>query len=110
MFIDCPHRDEKVRIVHNVWQDEIVEVMERNVPRIYEALDSKQAEYQSHIIEVPGMINNQTIDILIDSGASYSYIDPEMVESLHFPRIKHGKSWLVQLTTRAKRKVNEMVK
>jgi hypothetical protein len=56
------------------------------------------------------MINNQTIVILIDSGASHSYIDPNMVESLQLPRSKHGKSWLVQLATGARRKVNEMVK
>jgi hypothetical protein len=61
------------------------------------------------MIEVEGMIKNQTIANLIDSGASHSYIDPNMVESLYFPRSKHGKSWLVQLGTRAKRKVNEMV-
>jgi hypothetical protein len=41
------------------------------------------------------MINNQTIVILIDLGASHSYIDPKMVEIFHFPRRKHGKSWLV---------------
>jgi predicted aspartyl protease len=62
------------------------------------------------MIEVEGMINNQTIAILIDSGAIYSYIDPKMVESFHFPRNKHGKSWLVQLDTGAKIKVNKMVK
>jgi hypothetical protein len=62
------------------------------------------------MIEVEGMINNQNIVILIDSRASHSYIDPKMVESFHFPRSKHGKSWLVQLATGAKRKVNEMVK
>jgi predicted aspartyl protease len=62
------------------------------------------------MIEVEGMINNQTISILIDSGASHSYIDPKMVESLKLPRSKHEKSWLVQLATGAKRKVNEMVK
>jgi hypothetical protein len=56
------------------------------------------------------MINNQTIAILIDSGASHSYIDPKMVESFHLPRSKHGKSWLVQLATGDKRKFNEMVK
>jgi hypothetical protein len=106
MFRDCPHRGEKMRTVHNVHQAEIVENMGRNVPRIYAALDNKQAEYQSHMIEVEGMINNQTISILIDSGSSYSYIDPKMVESLHLPRSKHGKSWLVQLGIRAKRKVN----
>jgi hypothetical protein len=95
MFKYCPHKGEKGRIVHNVQQDEIVEDMGRKIPKIYEALDNKQAEYQSHMIEVEGMINNQTIVILIDSGASHSYIDPKVVESLHLPRIKHGKSWLM---------------
>jgi hypothetical protein len=33
-----------------------------------------------------------------------------MVESFHFPRSKHGKSWLVKLATGAKRKVDEMIK
>jgi hypothetical protein len=60
--------------------------------------------------EVEGMINNQTIAILIDSSAIHSYIDPKMVERFHFPRSNHGRSWLVQLSTGAKRKVNEMVK
>ena len=55
------------------------------------------------------MINNQTIAILIDSGASHSYIDPKMVERFHFPRSKLGKSWLVQLATGAERRINEMV-
>jgi hypothetical protein len=62
------------------------------------------------MIEVEGMIDNQTITILIDLGASHSYIDPKMVENLHLPRSKHGKSWLVQMDTEAKRKVNEMIK
>jgi hypothetical protein len=84
--------------------------MGRNVPRIYAALDNKKAEYQSHMIEVEGMINNQTLAILIDSGAIHSYIDPNIMESFHLPRSKHGKSWLVQLATGARRKVNNMVK
>jgi hypothetical protein len=91
MFKYCPHRGEKMRIVHNVKQTETMEDMVRNVPRIYAALDNKQSKYQSHMIEVEGMINNQTITILIDSGASHSYIDPKMVESLHFPRTNNGK-------------------
>jgi hypothetical protein len=47
------------------------------------------------MIQVEGMINNQTIAILIDSGSSHSYIDPKMVESFQLPRSKHGKIWLV---------------
>jgi hypothetical protein len=109
IFRVCSHKSVKVR-VHNVQRAKIVGDMGRNVPRIYATLDNKKAEYQSHMIEVEGMINNQTITILIDLGDNHSYIDPKMVESLHFPRSKHGKSWLVQLATRAKKKVNEMVK
>jgi hypothetical protein len=82
----------------------------RNVPRIYAALDNKQVEFQSHMIEVEGKINDQPIAILIDSGASHSYLDPKMVERFQLPRSKLGKPWLVQLATGEKRKINEMVK
>jgi hypothetical protein len=91
MFRYFPHGGEKFRIFHNVKQVEIVEDMGRNVPRIYVDLENRQTEYQPHVIEVEGMINNQTIVVLIDSGASHSYIDPKMVESF-FTRRKHGKS------------------
>jgi hypothetical protein len=95
MFRDFPQRGEKGRNFHNVQQDEIVEDMGRNVPRIYATLEKNKVEYQSYMIEVEGMINNQTTTILIDSGAIHSYIDPKMMEIFHFPRSKHGKSWLV---------------
>jgi hypothetical protein len=109
-YRDCPHRNDKVRTVHNVQQAETVEDMGSRVPRIYAALDNKQEEYQSHMIEVEGMINNHAFTILIDSGASHSYVDPRVVESLQLSRSKHGKSWLVQLATGTKRKVTELVK
>jgi hypothetical protein len=47
------------------------------------------------MIEVEGMINNWPLVILIDSGASHSYVDPRVVESMHLMRSKHEKSWLV---------------
>ena len=50
MYKYCPHKGEKVRTVHNLQQAEIVEDMGKNVPRIYAAMDNKQAKYQSHII------------------------------------------------------------
>jgi hypothetical protein len=43
------------------------------------------------MIEVEGMINNHAFTILIDLGASHSYIDPKLVERFLFPRSKHGK-------------------
>jgi hypothetical protein len=53
---------------------------------------------------------NQPFTILFDSGASHSYIDPRVVECFHLIRSKHEKYWLVQLATRTKRKVMELVK
>jgi hypothetical protein len=87
-----------------------MEDMGRRMPRIYAALDNKKVEFQSHMIEVEGMINNRPLIILIDSGASHSYVDPRVVESLRLSRSKHEKYWLVQLAIGTKRKVTELVK
>jgi hypothetical protein len=38
------------------------------------------------------------------------YIKYNIVEIFHLQRRKHKKSWLVQLATRDKRKINELVK
>jgi hypothetical protein len=106
----CLYRKDKVRVVHHVQQEETVDDMGIRVPRIYAALDNKQDEFQSHMIEVKGMINYHALTILIDSGASHCYVYPKVVEIFQLPRSKHGKYWLVQLATRAKRKVVELVK
>jgi hypothetical protein len=49
-YRDCPHKSDKVRVVHSVQQAETVEDMGRSVPRIYAALDNEQAKFQSHMI------------------------------------------------------------
>jgi hypothetical protein len=87
-----------------------MENMGSRMPRIYAALENKQDEYQSHMIEVEGMINNHAFTILIHSGACHSYIDPRVVESLKLLRSKHEKSWLVQLAIGTKRKSTKLVK
>jgi Retroviral aspartyl protease len=99
-----------MRIVHDIQEDETVEDMGRRMPRIYASLDNKQAEYQSPMIEVEGKIDNQPISILIDSRASHSYINSDIVENFYLQRSKHNKFWLVQLAIGAKRKINELVK
>ena len=62
------------------------------------------------MIEVEGMIHNQSISTLIDSGASRSYIDPKLVERLRLEKHKHEHSWTVQLATRTRREVRELVR
>jgi hypothetical protein len=95
---------------HNIQDDETMGDMGGSMTRIYATLDNKHEEYQSPMIEVEGKIDNQPIAILIDFGASHSYINDNNVEGFHLQRSKHKKSWLVQLATRAKRNINELVK
>jgi hypothetical protein len=72
-----------MRIVHNIQEAEIVEDMGGNMQMIYAALHNKQAEYESPMIEVEGKIDNQLIAVLIDYGASHSYINSNIVEIFH---------------------------
>jgi hypothetical protein len=62
------------------------------------------------MIEVEGKIINQLVVILIDSGSSHCYIDPKIVDKLNFEKIKLGKASLVQLATRTKKRIHDMVR
>ena len=57
------------------------------------------------MLEVKGMIQNFSVSILIDPGASLSYISPGIVEKCKLSLKKFEKSWLVQLATGTKGKV-----
>ena len=62
------------------------------------------------MVEVEGMVNQTPVTILIDLGASLSYISPKIVEKCNLTVEKFDNSWLVQLATGAKRKVTCYVK
>ena len=55
------------------------------------------------MVEVQGMIQNFFVSILIDLGASLSYISPSIVEKCKLSLQKFENSWLVQLATGTKR-------
>jgi hypothetical protein len=95
-----------VNTVHNIQEATTVEDM----GRIYAALDDRQEEYQSNMIEVEGKIINQHVSILIDSGEIHCYIDPNIVDRLHLEKSKLGKASLVQLATGTKRRIYDMVR
>ena len=57
------------------------------------------------MLEVEGKILNTPVSILIDSGASLSYIAPKIVETCKLVKEKQKNAWLVQLATGVKRKV-----
>jgi predicted aspartyl protease len=61
------------------------------------------------MVEIERKINDTQIYILIDLGAMLSYINPNIVESNKLKKLKHVKSWLLQLATGNKRKVVDFI-
>ena len=69
----------------------------RTMTRINAALEKRKVDYQTAMVEVESKINQIPISILIDPGASLSYISPNLVEKCKLPVKKFARSWLVQL-------------
>jgi hypothetical protein len=86
-------------VVHNLQEASTVGDVGRSLHRINAAIDGRQADHQSSMVEIEGKINNTRISVLIDPGATLSYITPDVVESNKLNKLKHAKSWLVQLAT-----------
>ena len=105
----CPRRNGNVSQAHNIQKEETVGQVARTVPRIYAALEDLQEDHQSTMVEVASKIVEQYVSILIDPSSTQSYITPRVVEICAFKKVKHSKSWLVQLATGTKRKVSEVV-
>ena len=57
------------------------------------------------MVEVQGMIQNQSISMLIDRNARLSYISPSIVEKCSLTLKRFEKSWLIQLAIGTKMKV-----
>jgi len=79
------------------------------MPRVHAPMENQQSYHQAFVVELEGIISKKTISILIDPWSNLSYVSPQVVESCSFQRKKHAKAWLVQLATRTKRKVVEVI-
>ena len=83
--------------------------VEKTIHRIYAVIEDHQDDHQSTMVEVEGKIVEEFVSVLIDPRSSHIYITPRIVEICAFKKLKHSKSWLVQLATGTKRKVSEVV-
>ena len=100
---DCPHRN--IQMIMRDREATTVNDIARNIPTISAALENRQADHQATMVEMEGKISDQSVTVLIDPGASLSYISPKIVEKCNLKTEKFQQSWLVQLATRTKRKV-----
>ena len=69
--------------------------MGRSLHQINATIDGRQDDHESSVVEIGGKILYTQISILIDSGATLSYITPDVVELNKLKKQKHEKSWLV---------------
>ena len=109
MHMNCPLENDSARPTYNIQEVKNVDQVARTIPRIYTSLEDCQAYHQLIVVEVAGNIAVKSISVFIGLGSTHSYITPRVVEVCSFKKLKHSKSWLVQLATGTKRKVSEMV-
>eukprot|EP00253_Pinus_taeda_P031271 PITA_31271 len=105
---NCPQRKgtEQLSQIH---ETSTVGEVGRSVPIINAALEDRQVEYQPTMVEFEDKISNLTISVLIDPGATLSYVNPKVVERCNLQSVKFKNPWLVQLATRAKRRVTAKI-
>ena len=96
-------------MLHKLQEASTLGEIGKNYHKIYAALEDGQEDHQSAIVEIESIISKHTLAIVIDTGASLSYITPRMMELCQLTKVRHAKPWLVQLDTGAKRKVTNFI-
>ena len=71
---DYPNRKRNSSNVHTIQEEATVGNVTNAMPRINAALENQQADHQTSMVEIEGMLLNKPISILIDPGASLSYV------------------------------------
>eukprot|EP00253_Pinus_taeda_P012585 PITA_12585 len=105
---NCPQRKGTEQL-SQIQEASTVGEVGRSVPRINAALEDRQVEYQPTMVEFEGKFSSLPISVLIDPGATLSYVNPKVVERCNLQSVKFKNPWLVQLATGAKRKVTSKI-
>ena len=67
----------------------------KNIPIVNVSLEYWSTDHQSTMLEVEGKVLNIHVSILIDSGSSFSYIAPKVVEKYKLSKEKQKNAWFV---------------
>eukprot|EP00253_Pinus_taeda_P002531 PITA_02531 len=99
---NCPHRKGNDQ-VSRVYEASTVGDVAKSIPRINAALEDRQVDYQPMMVEFEVKIFDRTIFVLVDRGATLSYVSPKVVENCNLQYVKFKSPLVVQLATWAKR-------
>jgi hypothetical protein len=70
--------------------------------QIYTAVNNRQAEHQSMVVESSGALNHIYDKILFDSGATDSFISPSALEKSGLVAYEHDDFKQVEMASRGK--------
>ena len=73
-------------------------------------MDNCQVYHQAMIIETEGMLYDQFFLFLINPSSNISYINTTIIEKCAVNKEAHSETWLVQLDTGKKRRIEHWVK
>ena len=64
--------------MHSIQEEAIVGDVVNEMPSINAALENRQADHQTSMVEIEGMMQKKHISILIDPRGSLSYVSPSI--------------------------------
>jgi hypothetical protein len=72
-------------------------------------VNNRQAEHQSKVVESSGMLNHINVNILLDSGATDSFISPSALEKSGLAAYEHDDFKQVEMVSGEKQAVGPSV-
>jgi hypothetical protein len=102
---DCPV--ERTRVSRSVGPTTMGDMGKAH--RIHAAVNNCQAEHQSTMLETTGTITDQTLSILIDPGATESFISSATLKRIKVKAVKQDEFSFVEMASGAKQKVGGKV-
>jgi len=78
--------------LQNVQEVETVKDVAQNVPKSYAIVHNFQVDHHVAIIEMKGMLRDQSISVLINPSSNFSYISPIVVERCALKKEAHHES------------------
>lgn len=86
-YKNCPQRA-RLESTVNIQEASTVGEVARGIPRINAILEDHLDEHQPAMVEFEGKIDYKPISILIDSGASLSYISQKIIDLCQMQGVK----------------------
>jgi hypothetical protein len=77
--------------------------------RIHAAVNNRQAEHQSTVLETTGTVADQTLSILIDPGATESFISGAALKRIKVKAVEQDEFSFMEMASGAKQKVGGKV-